>query len=127
MVMRLGPGRLHRFSLPEDAGARTATWSLLMAAGTVVALVVAAAVGTLLQVVVFHLQEQESIGHAGAWGYLAGVLLVALTIVPALAGVILARRAQRLGDRSRGSLALGINVSIAALLIIPAIANILFG
>ena len=127
MGVRRHPSRRHRFSLPADPGARTAAWSLLMAAGTVVALLVAGAVGTALQVAVFHLEEQESIGHAGAWGYLAGFLLIALAILPALAGVVLATRAQRLGERSRGNLALGINVSIAALLVIPAIANILFG
>jgi hypothetical protein len=99
----------------------------MMAAGTVVALIVAGAVGTVLQVVVFHLEEQESIGHAGAWGYLAGFLLIALTVLPAVAGVILAIRAQRLGERSRGNLAFAINISVAALLVIPAIANILFG
>jgi hypothetical protein len=98
-----------------------------VAAGTVVALLVAGAVGTFLQVVVFDLQEQESIGHAGAWGYLAGALLLALTILPALAGVILATRARRLGERSRGNMAFAINVSIAGLLVIPAIATILFG
>jgi uncharacterized membrane protein len=104
-----------------------AVWSQLMAAGTVVALLVAAVVGTLLQTAVFHLEEQESIGHAGAWGYLAGFLLMALTILPALAGVVLAIRARRLGELSRGNLAFAINVSVAALLGIPAIANILFG
>ena len=127
MVMRTGPRGRQRFALPADPGARTATESLLMAAGTVVALLVAAVAGTLLQTAVFHLEEQQSIAHAGAWGYLAGFLLIALTILPALAGAILAIRARRLGERSRGNLAFAINVSIAALLGIPAIASILFG
>jgi len=101
--------------------------SLLMVAGTAVALLVAGAVGTFLQVVVFDLEEQESIGHAGAWGYAAGFFLLALMMLPPLAGIVLGIRARRLGARRRGTAGFVVNVLIVAYLVIPGIAFILFG
>jgi hypothetical protein len=123
----LPPAHRHRFSLPVEPGRRAATLSLLMVAGTAVALLVAGAVGTFLQVVVFDLEEQESIGHAGAWGYVAGFFLLALMTLPALAGIILGIRARRLGARRQGTAGLAVNVLIVAYLVIPGIAFILFG
>jgi amino acid transporter len=127
VALPLPPADRHRFSLPTEPGRRAAAWSLLMVAGTAVAVLVAGAVGTLLQIVVFDLEEQESIGHAGAWGYLAGVLLLALMTVPALAGIILGIKARRLGERRRGTVGFVVNVLIMAYLVIPGIAFILFG
>ncbi|HKB92722.1 MAG TPA: hypothetical protein VKC62_00625 [Gaiellaceae bacterium] len=101
--------------------------SLLMVAGTGVALLVAGAVGTFLQLVVFDLEEQESIGHAGAWGYVAGFFLLALMILPALAGVILGIRARHLGARGRGTAGVAVNALVVVYLVIPAVAFILFG
>jgi uncharacterized membrane protein YhaH (DUF805 family) len=101
--------------------------SLLMVAGTAVAVLTAGALGTFLQVVVFDLEEQESIGHAGSWGYAAGFLLLALMSLPALVGMILGLRARRLGERRRGTAGLLVNVLIVAYLVIPAAAFILFG
>jgi len=123
----LPPTHRHRFSLPVEAGRRAATLSLLMVAGTVVALLVAGAVGTFLQLVVFDLEEQESIGHAGALGYVAGFFLLALMTLPALAGIILGIRARRLGARRRGTAGFAVNALIVAYLVIPGIAFILFG
>lgn len=116
-----------RFSLPVEPGRRAGTWSLLMVVGTAVAILAAWAVGTFLQVVVFDLEEQESIGHAGAWGYVAGVFLLALMTLPALVGIILGIKARRLGERRRGTTGLVVNVLVAAYLVIPATAFILFG
>lgn len=127
VALPLPPVHRHRFSLPAEPGRRTATWSLLMVAGTAVALLVAWAVGTFLQVVVFDLGDQESIGHAGAWGYVAGLLLLALMTLPALAGIILGIRARRLGERSRGAAGVVVNALIVAYLVFPGVAYILFG
>ena len=98
-----------------------------MVVGTVVALLVAGVVGTFLQLVVFDLEEQESIGHAGAWGYVAGFFLLALMALPPLAGIILGVRARRLGARRRGTAGLAMNALIVAYLVVPALAFILFG
>lgn len=127
MVTRPAPARRHRLSLPAEPGRRAATWSLLMLAGTAVALLVAGAAGTFLQLVVFDLEEQESIGHAGAWGYVAGFSLLALIAMPAVAGIVLGLRARRLGDRRRGTTGLVVNVLVVAYLVVPAVAFILFG
>ena len=72
------------------------------------------AVGTFLQVVVFDLEDQESIRHAGAWGYVAGLFLLALTALPALAGISLGIRARHLGERSRGAAGVVVNALIVA-------------
>lgn len=127
MATSLPPAHRHRFSLPVEPGRRAATLSLLMVPGSVVALLVAGAVGTFLGVVVFDLQEQESIGHAGAWGYVAGCFLLALIALPSLAGISLGIRARRLGERRRGTTAFVANVLIVAYLVIPGIAFILSG
>ena len=127
MAVPLRRGRRRRLSLPEEPGRRAATLSLLMLAATAGALIVAGVVGTILQAVVFDLEEQESLGRAGAWGYLAGFVLVALTALPALAGVVLGMRARRLGERRRGTAGVVVNALVAAYLAIPAVAYILFG
>lgn len=127
MATSLPPAHRNRFSLPVEPGRRAATLSLAMVAGTVVAVVVAGAVGTFLQLVVFDLEEQESIGHAGAWGYVAGFFLLALMMLPALGGMILGIRARHLGARRRGTAGVAVNALIVAYLVIPAVAFILFG
>jgi MFS family permease len=111
----------------EEPGRRVAAWSLLMVAGTAVALLLAGVAGTFLQLVVFDLDEQESIGHAGAWGYVAGFFLLALMALPALAGIVLGVRARRVGERRRGTTGVLVNALIAACLVIPGVANILSG
>ena len=123
----LPTARRTRFSLPVEPGRRAATWSLLMVPGTAVALLAAAAVGTFLQVAVFDLEEQESIGHAGVRGYIAGLFLLALMTLPALAGIILAIRARRLGEGRRGTAGLVVNVLLVAYLVIPGLVFVLFG
>ena len=127
MAMAVPPSHRHRFSLPEEPGRRTATWSLLMVAVTSGAVVVAGVVGTFLQVVVFDLKEQESIGHAGACGYVAGFFLLALMTLPALVGIVLGVRARHLGERRRGTTGVIVNALIAAYFVIPGVAYILFG
>jgi hypothetical protein len=72
-------------------------------------------------------EDQESIGHAGAWGYVAGLLLLALMTLPALAGIVLGIRARHLGERSRGAAGVVINALIVAYLVVPGVAYILFG
>ena len=127
MTFPLRPPGRHRFSLPQEPGPRAAALSLRMLAVTALALLVAAVAGTFLQSAVFGLEDQESIGHAGPWGYLAGFVLLALMTLPALAGVVLGIRARRLGERRRGSTAVAANVLVAAYLAVPAAAYILFG
>jgi MFS family permease len=127
MAVSLPPSHRHRFALPEEPGRRVAAWSLLMVAGTAVALLLAGVAGTFLQLVVFDLDEQESIGHAGAWGYVAGFFLLALMTLPALAGIVLGVRARRMGERRRGTTGVLVNALIAAYLVIPGVAYILSG
>lgn len=114
-------------SLPKEPAHRAATSSLWMVALTVVALAAAAAVGMFLQATVFGLEEQESIAHAGAWGYVAGISLLALISLPSLAGVVLGVRARRLGERRRGTTGIFVNALIAAYFVIPGAAYLLFG
>ena len=127
MALPLPPAHRHRFSLPAEPGRRAAAWSLLMVAGTAAALLVAGAVGTFLQLVVFDLEEQESIGHAGTWGYVAGFFLLALMTLPALAGIALGIRARRLGELRRGTAGFVVNSLIVAYLVIPGVAYIVAG
>jgi hypothetical protein len=127
MAMAVAPSRRHRFSLPEEPGRRTAAWSLLMVAVTAGAVVVAGVVGTVLQVVVFDLDDQESIGHAGAWGYVAGAFLLVLMTLPALGGMVLGVRARHLGERRLGTTGVVVNAVIAASLVVPGVATLLLG
>jgi uncharacterized membrane protein len=81
---------------------------------SVVAALVAGAVGTFLQFVVFDLEEQQLLSDAGAWGTVAGLLLLVPMVVPGLAGMLLGARARRLGDRRRGLIGIVVNAAIAA-------------
>jgi hypothetical protein len=98
-----------------------------MVAVTAVALVAAGAVGTFLQLVVFDLEEQESLGRAGVLGYLAGVGLLISIAAPAVAGIVLGLRARRLGERRRGTTGVVVNLLVAVYLAVPAVAFLLFG
>ncbi len=126
-AMPLRAAHRGRWSLPVEPGRRAAAWSLLMVAGTVIALLVAGAVGTFLQLVVFDLEEQESLGRAGTWGYVAGFCLLALMALPALAGIVLGIRARRLGEHRRGTAGFVVNLLTLVYLVVPAVAFILFG
>ena len=117
----------HRFSLPEEPGRRVGTQSLLMAAATAVAAVVAGIVGTFLQFVVFDLEEQELLPAAGAWGYVAGFLLLALMVLPAVIGVGLGVRARRLGEHRLGITGIVVNGVISTYLAFTFAATLLNG
>ena len=68
MAVPVGSSSRHRFSLPDEPGRRVATQALLMVAATVAAGVVAGIIGTLLQLVVFDLGEQDLLTEAGLFG-----------------------------------------------------------
>jgi hypothetical protein len=121
------PSQRHRFSLPQEPGRRIGAQSLLMAAATAVAAVVAGVVGTFLQFVVFDLEEQELLPEAGAWGYIAGFFLLALMILPAVIGVGLGLRARRLGERRLGTTGIIVNGVISTYLAFTFAATLLFG
>lgn len=127
MAVPVSPSPRHRFSLPEEPGRRAAKQSLLMVAATVAAGVVAGIIGTFLQFVVFDLGEQELLAEAGAWGYVAAVLLLALMVLPALMGIVLGVRARRLGERRLGSTGMIVNAVVAAYLVFTVAATLLFG
>lgn len=127
MVVPVTPRHRHRFSLPEEPARRTATWSLLMVAASIVAALVAGAVGTFLGLVVFDLEEQELLSEAGAWGYVAGFCLLAVMVVPALIGILLGVRGRRLGERRLGTTGIVVNALIAAYLVGTAVPSLLFG
>jgi hypothetical protein len=121
------PPQRDRFSLPEDQGRRVATQSLLMVAATAVAAVVAGIVGTILGFAVFHLEEQELLPEAGVWGYVAGLLLLALMVLPAVVGMVLGVRARGLGERRRGTTGIVVNALIGTYLVFTVAATLLFG
>ena len=127
MAVPVAPSRRHRLSLPEEPGRRVATLSLLMVAATAAAALVAGIVGTFLQLVVFDLEEQELLSEAGAWGYAAAVLLLALMVAPAVAGIVLGARARRLGERRMGAAGIAVNAVVAAYLTFTVAATLLFG
>jgi hypothetical protein len=121
------PPQRHRLSLPEDPGRRVATQSLLMVAATAVAAVVAGIVGTFLQFVVFDLEEQELLPEAGVWGYVAGLFLFALMVLPAVVGMVLGVRARGLGERRLGTTGIVVNAVIGTYLVFTFAATLLFG
>ena len=127
MAVPVTSSQRHRFSLPEEPGRRVGTQSLLMAAATAVAAVVAGVVGTFLQFVVFDLEEQELLPEAGAWGYVAGFFLLALMVLPAVIGVGLGLRARRLGERRLGTTGIIVNGVISTYLAFTFAATLLFG
>jgi len=104
-----------------------ATWSLLMVAVSAVALVVAGALGTFFQLVVFDLQDQELLSEAGLWGYVVGFFLTALIALPGLVGVVLGVRAWRLGAHRMGATGILVNAVIAALLVSSSAVSVVFG
>lgn len=114
-----------RISLPEEPGRRVATWSLLMVAATVAASVVAGIVGSFVQLVVFDLKEQELLYEAGVWGYVVGLSLLALMVLPAVAGVVLGMRARRLAEKRLGTTGVVVNTLIGTFLVVNAIGTIL--
>jgi hypothetical protein len=121
------PSQRHWFSLPEEPGRRSGVHSLLTVAATVAAAVVAGIVGTFLQLVVFDLEEQELLIEAGVWGYVAGICLLALMVLPAALGTVLGVRARRLGEHRLGTTGIVVNAVIAAYLAITVGVNLLFG
>jgi len=127
MSVPIAGSHRHRLSLPEEPARRVATWSLLMAAATLFATLIAGAVGTFLQFVVFDLEEQQLLSEAGTWGYVAGVGLLTLMVVPALTGIVLGARARHLGERRRGTAGIIVNALIAAYLLFSGIASLLLG
>jgi len=121
------PTHQHRFRLPSEPARRVATWSLLMVAATGIAVVIGGVVGTFFQFVVFDLEEQELLSEAGAWGYVAGFVLLALMVIPALVGIMLGVRARRLGEARLGTTGIVVNALIAVYLLIPGATTLLFG
>ena len=127
MPVPVSSSHRHRLSLPEEPGRRMATQSLLMVAATTAAAVVAGIIGPFLQFVVFDLEEQELLPEAGAWGYVAGFFLLALMVLPAVAGIVLGVQARRLGERRLGTTGIVVNALIATYLVFTLAATLLFG
>jgi hypothetical protein len=93
---------------------------------TVLAVLLAGAVGTFLQFVVFDLEEQQLLSEAGVWGYVAAFLLLGLMVVPASVGITLGVRARRVGERRLGTVGIIVNALVASYLVVTAVA-FLFG
>jgi hypothetical protein len=96
-----------------------------MVAATVAASVVAGIVGSFVQLVVFDLKEQELLYEAGVWGYVVGLSLLALMVLPAVAGVVLGMRARRLAEKRLGTTGVVVNTLIGTFLVVNAIGTIL--
>jgi hypothetical protein len=77
--------------------------------------------------VVFDLEEQQMLSEAGAWGYFAGIFLVALMVLPGLVGVVLGVRARRLGERRLGAAGIVANALIATYLMVSGVVGLVFG
>lgn len=120
------PSHRHRFSLPQEPGRRAATQSLLLVGATAIAAVVAGIVGTFLQFVVFDLEEQALLSEAGASGYAAIFLLLALMMSPAVVGIVLGTRARHLGEHRLGTTGIVANAVVATYLVLTVAANVLF-
>ncbi len=127
MAVSTTPSHRHRLPVREAPGRRVATWSLLMVAGTVAATVAAWIVGTFVQFVVLGLEEQQLLSDAGAWGYTAGLFLLALIMLPTLVGIALGVRARDLGERRLGTAGIMANGLIGMYLVTTTVANLLFG
>lgn len=127
MAVPTTPSQRRRLSLPEAPGRRLATLSLLMVAGTVAATVAAWIVGTFVQSVVLGLEEQQLLTEAGVWGYVAGLFLLALMVLPTLVGIVLGGRARDLGERRPGTTGIVVNGLIGTYLVATTVANLLFG
>lgn len=98
-----------------ELGRRLAIASLLMVPALLVSFAVAFFAGTALQDA-FGLAEDESLREAGAWGVVAGVVLIALIVFPQVVGIIFGVRARRLGERRRATVGIVVNAAIAAYL-----------
>jgi hypothetical protein len=98
-----------------------------MVVATSGAVLVAGALGTLLQTAVFDLEEQQLLSEAGRWGYVAGACLVLVMIIPALVGITLGVRARQLGEHRLGTAGIVVNVLLAASLVTIGVANLLLG
>lgn len=98
-----------------------------MVPATVAAAVVAGIAGTLLQLLVFDLDDQDLLIEAGAWGYVAAVLLLALMVLPAAVGVALGIGARRLGELRLGAIGMFVNAAVAVYLVLTVAATLLFG
>jgi hypothetical protein len=127
MAMSTTSPHLHRPFFAQVSARRVGTWSLLMVPGTGIATVAAWIAGTFLQTAVFGLDDQQLLSDAGAWGYVAWFLLLALTILPAAAGIVLGVRARDLGERRSGTAGIVANGVIGAYLVVTAAGNLLLG
>jgi hypothetical protein len=94
---------------------------------TAAASVIAGIIGTFLQLVVSDLGEQELLSEAGAWGYVAAVVLLALMVLPAALGMALGVRACRLGEYRLGTAGIVVNAVAATYLVVTVAAALLFG
>jgi hypothetical protein len=84
-------------------------------------------VGTFLQLVVFELDEEQLLYEAGPWGTLGAVALVAVMVLPAVAGVAFGIRGRRLGERRLGTAGIVANAAIACYVVVAAGAGLLLG
>ena len=98
-----------------------------MVAASAGAALIAGAVGTFLQLVVFDLEEQELLSEAGGWGYVAGFCVLALMLLPALVGIVFGVRGRQLGERRLGTTGIVVNALIAGYLVVTAAHGLLFG
>jgi amino acid transporter len=127
MAVPGAPSHRQNLSLPADPARRVATWSLLMVVASAVALMVGGAIGTLLQLTVFDLEEQQLLSDAGPWGYVAAFCIVVLMIGPASVGIVLGVRGRRLGERRLGTTGIVVNALIAAYLLLTGVSTLLLG
>lgn len=92
-------------------------WSWLMLPAAAGALVLGEVVGSLLMRLL-GVPEGEVLSSAGVRGWLAGALVVLVSISPLAAGVLLADRALRYGIPGRSWIALLVNAVVLVFLLV---------
>ena len=106
-------------------GRRLAVLSLLMVPALLVSFVAAELLGSAFQHAL-GLAENEMLTEAGAWGWVAVLFLMALLLVPQIAGIVLGVRARRLDEHRLGTVGVTVNAGIAAFLVLTYVLNLVF-
>lgn len=106
-----------RLSSEPRPGRRAGIASLLMVPALGLSFVAAELVGAGIQSAL-DLMEDESLREAGLVGVLAGLGLTALLVLPAVVGIVLGRRARRLGESRLGTSGVVVNAALGGYLVV---------
>jgi len=125
MVLHAHPDRRARRPTLLPAAHRLVRWSWAMLPLLVVSLALAYGGGTLLMRAL-DVPEGELLTTAGLAGWLAALLVLAVSVAPLVAGVLLARRAVQQGAGRAGLVPLFVNGLLLAWLLLSAFLQLAF-